>query len=87
MNSTSTIGISEVNFLPIKQNGSHIGFVSFIFEGSFYFSSIAVHVRSNGGIRLVYPRSRNLDIFHPINRVTGVTIEKEIENQIKDLIN
>jgi hypothetical protein len=74
--------ISELNFVPIKPTKGHIGFVSFIINDLIYVSSIAVHTRPDGSIRLVYPRIRNLDVFHPINREFGVAIENAVGKQV-----
>lgn len=74
--------VSEINIVPIKPKNGHIAFVSFILFEKLYINSVAVYTRYGGGIRLVYPRKKNLDVCHPINYEFGDAIEKEVLMEI-----
>jgi len=73
---------SEINIVPIKPKNGHVAFVSFILFEKLYISSVAVYTRFGGGIRLVYPRKKNLDVCYPINHEFGDAIEQEILMEI-----
>lgn len=74
--------VSEINIVPIKPKNGHIAFVSFILFEKLYINSVAVYTRFGGGIRLVYPRKKNLDVCHPINHEFGDAIENEVLMEI-----
>lgn len=76
---------SEINIVPIKPKNGHIAFVSIVLFGQLYINSIAVYTRFGGGIRLVYPRKKNIDICHPINNTFGEKIENEVLIEIMKL--
>ena len=78
--------IDEINFIPIKPNNGHIGFVSFLY-GEFYMGSIAVHTKSSGGIRLVYPMSNGINTYHPISKETGYEIERLVNKRCEEVMN
>lgn len=74
--------ISEVQIIPVKPKDGLIGFASFVYDNSFYFGSIGIYTRPDGGYRLTYPTrpssNGNFNIFHPINRIIADDIEKVI---------
>lgn len=70
--------VSEINIIPIKPHNGHVAFVSFVLFEKLYINSVAIYTRFGGGIRLVYPRRRNLDICHPVNREFGDAIEQAV---------
>jgi DNA-binding cell septation regulator SpoVG len=71
--------ITEINIVPIKPNRGLVAFASCIYDNLFYFGSIAVYTRFDGGIRLVYPKTNGMDTYHPIIKEIGDEIEQEIE--------
>lgn len=70
--------LSEINIVPIRPKNGHVAFVSFVLLGNLYINSVAVYTRFGGGIRLVYPRKKNLDVCYPINHEFGERIEHEV---------
>jgi stage V sporulation protein G len=87
---TNEVKISEFQFIPVKPQDGLIGFVSFVLDGKYYLSSVAVYTRLDGGsFRLVYPSKklgeRNINIFHPIDSDTGTKIEKFVNEKVKNI--
>ena len=81
--------ISEVQVTPVKANEGLVGFASFVYNNSFYFGSIGIYTRPQGGYRLTYPTRKgsngNFNIFHPINRDVAEEIEKVIISKFEDV--
>lgn len=81
--------ISEVQITPIKANEGLVGFASFVYNDSFYFGSIGIYTRPQGGYRLTYPTRKgangNFNIFHPINREVSEQIEKVIISKFENV--
>lgn len=82
--------ITEVQIYPIKPNDGLIGFASVILDGKVYLGSIGIYRKINGeGFRLTYPTKKvgekNLNIFHPISRETGLAIEKAIIQKAEEI--
>ena len=82
--------ISEVQIIPVKPQDGLIAFVSFVLDESVYLGSIAVLTRPEGGYRLVYPTkkvgTKNINIFHPINKEFAQSIEKEVISKFEDVM-
>lgn len=74
--------VSEVSIVPIKPRYGHIAFASFVLFDSLYVNSVAVYTRLQGGIRLVYPRKKNMDVCHPIKHELGVMIEEAVQEEM-----
>lgn len=72
------VTISDIRFTPVESSLGHIGFVSFVFNGNLFLSSIAVYTRPGGGFRLVFPRVKNINVFYPINKNVYIQLETEI---------
>lgn len=83
--------ISEIQIIPIKPQNGLVAFASFVWDKKFYFGSIGIMTRLQGGYRLVYPTKkvadRNFNIFYPINRETAQLIESEVVKQFEKLMN
>jgi DNA-binding cell septation regulator SpoVG len=83
--------ISEIQIVPIKPNNGLIGFVSFVLNNSLYLGSIGIYTRPQGGYRLTYPTkatgTRNINIFHPINKEFAETIEKAVIKKFEEVMN
>lgn len=75
--------VSEINIVMIKPKYGHIAFASFVLFEMLYISSVAIYTRPGGGIRLVYPRKKNLDVCHPIKHELGVRIEESILSEMQ----
>ena len=72
------ITISEINVVPVKPKDGLLGFCSFILNDSFYIGSVAIFSKREGGIRLVYPKKKEIHCFHPINKEVGHYITNKI---------
>jgi DNA-binding cell septation regulator SpoVG len=82
--------VSEVNIFPIKPCDGLVAFASVVLDGKLFLGSIGVHKRLDGhGYRLTYPTkkigTRELDVYHPINRATGRAIEEAITEKCSEL--
>lgn len=83
--------ITEVQLTPIKPKDGLVAFASVVIDNNLYLGSIGVYARLNGkGYRITYPKkltaNKDLDIYHPINRVAGQLIEKAITNKATQLL-
>ncbi len=84
--------ISEIDYKPIKPNKGLVGFVSFLYDNSFYMGSIGVHTLLNPTAerlyRLTYPTDNNTkqNYYHPINKEIAQIIDKEINCYIENLL-
>lgn len=81
--------ISEVQITPIKASEGLVGFASLVYNECFYFGSIGIYTRPQGGYRLTYPTRKgaggNFNIFHPINKETAEEIEKVIISKFENV--
>lgn len=81
--------LSEIQIVPVKPQNGLIGFASLVFENAFYFSSIGIYTRPQGGYRLTYPTrkalSTSLPIFHPINKEMTALIEQAVTAKFEQL--
>ena len=75
--------IDEIQIVPIKPKFGHIAFASFVLFDSIYLSSVAIYTRPYGGIRLVYPRTKNVDLCHPIRQDIGDEIERAVLDEMQ----
>ena len=82
--------ISEIQIIPIKPQDGLVAFASFVLDNNLYLSSIGIITRPEGGYRLVYPTKkvgiRNINIFHPINKIFAEFIEKEVIGKFEDVM-
>lgn len=66
-----------------------MGFASFVFDGCFYFGSIGIYTRPQGGYRLTYPTRKgitgSLNLYHPINREVAQEIEQEVISKFEEV--
>lgn len=78
--------VSEIRFIPIKPNGSHYGFVDFLYDGNILLKDIAVHKKREGGYRLVYPKHKisEREYVRPQNKATQQTIDAAITAFIRE---
>lgn len=75
--------VSEVHIVPIKAVDGLVAFASCVFNGQLYLGSLGVHRYLDGtGYRITYPTkrigSRELNYYHPLNKVAGKAIEQAI---------
>lgn len=82
--------ITEVQIVPVKPNNGLVGFASLVVDGKLYLGSIAIFTKINGdGYRITFPTktagSRELQIFHPINKEIYEAIESAVLTAAKNL--
>jgi DNA-binding cell septation regulator SpoVG len=74
--------ITDIQIVPIKPKNGLVGFVSLIFDNSFYFGNIGIRTRISGGFRLSYPTrmvgTASVPIYHPLNKEISDMIEQEV---------
>jgi len=74
--------VTEIQIIPVKPKDGLVAFASFVFDNTFYFSSIGIYTRPHGGYRLTYPTrkslAQSLSIYHPINKEAAHLIERAV---------
>jgi stage V sporulation protein G len=82
--------VTEVQIIPVKPKDGLVAFASFVFDDSFYFASIGIYTRPQGGHRLTYPTRKtattSLPIFHPINKDIAKAIEDVVVGKYEAII-
>lgn len=82
--------ISEVNIVPVKPSSGLVAFASIVVDGNLYLNSIAIYVRMDGSLRLLYPTKktgeRSMHIFHPINWEASKIIERAVFEKYNELL-
>jgi len=83
--------ISEIQIIPIKANNGMVAFGSVVINDSLYLASIGIHKKKDGsGYRITYPTKkigdREMNIYHPINKVTSALIESAIILKTKEIL-
>jgi|SRR3989344_1411565 len=82
--------ISEIQIVPIKPKDGLIAFASFVLDGKYHVSGVAIFTRlGKSGYRLVYPSrkvgDKNINLFYPINQFIGKFIEDAISEKVDQL--
>lgn len=77
--------ISEVQIYPTKPTNGLVGFASFVYNNEFYFGSIGIYTKPQGGYRLTYPTKNNFNLFHPINKRIAGQIEKAVISKFEEV--
>lgn len=80
--------VTEIQVIPIKPNNGLVGFASLIFDDKLYLGSIGIYTKPNGGYRVTYPTKgggNSVNIYHPINRATGETIESAVISKFEEV--
>ena len=86
------IKISEISIVPMKPQGSFLGFVGFVIDGIFYVGGVGIHSDApKRSIRLVYPSKKlqngqEIPLFHPIGRAVGDFIQQAVIAEWERLI-
>lgn len=87
-----SVKISEVTFLPLPISGKGlIGFAACVFDSKLKLDGIAVYTSPDGSdFRLVFPRlplpyGREINVFYPIDKETGLDLKLAIVNKIKGI--
>ena len=82
--------ITEVNIIPIKPKEGLVAIASCVINNEFYLGSIGIYTKLKGGYRLTYPNKKSgnstINIFHPIEKELGDTIENAIIQEYENLI-
>ena len=83
--------VSDIQIIPIKPKDGLVGFASFVFNDNFYFGSIGIYTRPQGGFRLTYPTrkisNQNISIYHPINKNIANLIDQAIIKKFEEIVN
>ena len=81
--------VTEVQIIPIKPRDGLVALANLVFDNSFYFASIGIYTRPQGGYRLTYPTRKStikcLPIFHPINKDVASMIEEAVIRKHEEL--
>ncbi len=82
--------VSEIQIIPVKPKNGLVAFASFIFDNSFYFTSIGIYTRPHGGHRLTYPTRKtpnsSVSLFHPINKEIANQIETAVVEKYEEIV-
>jgi len=84
--------ISETTFSPIKPSPKGlVGFSSVLFNGMLCLNSIAVYVRPNGELRLVFPtkvlaNAKEISMYYPVTRECYDAIKHEIVRKYDEVM-
>ncbi len=85
--------ISEIQIIPVKPKDGLVAFSSCVINNQFYLGNIAIYTSpsSTEGLRITYPtkvlkNGTKLSIIHPINRETGLIIQRKIVREYLKLI-
>lgn len=85
------MNITEVNITPVKPFNGLVAFASIVVDTNLYLNSIAIYVRMDGSLRLLYPTKKtgeySINVFHPINRGASAQIEAAIFEKYNELLN
>lgn len=79
--------ISEIEIIPVKPNNGLIGFASFVYNQDFFFGSIGIYTKPQGGYRLTYPTKNNFNLFHPINKDLARQVEQTVISKFEEVMN
>lgn len=83
--------ITEIQITPIKPKDGLVAFTSFVLDDSLFLGSISIATKLQGGYRLIYPTkrvgSRNINVFHPINKPFAEIIENEVIKKFEEVMN
>ena len=83
--------ITDVEIIPFRPKKGHLGFASFVINGQFYISDVAIFSRLEGGIRLGYPVKRlanghTVDIFKPLSKEVDKPAESAVAIKYQELL-
>ena len=81
------IQISEIKIDFINPCEGIVAFASVVINDAICLSSIAIHKKLNAeGYRITYPSKGKFSIFYPINKETGLAIERAILNKLNEVM-
>ena len=85
------MNITEVQLVPIKPKDGLVAFASVVIDHGIYLGSIGVHTRADGtGYRITYPKklvsTKQIDIYHPISKSVGQSIERAVITRAQQLL-
>lgn len=83
--------ISEISIDLVKPKDGLVAFASLVIEDAIYLGNIGVIKRlEEESYRLVYPTrkvgEKNFNIYYPINKESGLKIEKAVNNRLKEVL-
>jgi len=81
--------VKDIQIIPVKPNNGLVGFANFVFQDSFFLSSVGVYTRPKGGYRLTYPTRKtsgeNIPIYYPINKEVARVIEEAVGTKFEKI--
>jgi DNA-binding cell septation regulator SpoVG len=82
--------VTEIQIIPVKPKDGLVAFASFTYDYAFYFSSIGIYTRPQGGYRLTYPTRKtpnsSISLFHPINKEIAQQIEAVVVSKYENIV-
>jgi len=82
--------VTDIQIIPVRPKDGLVAFASLVFDHSFYFSSIGIYTRPQGGYRLTYPTRKSpinsFNVFHPINKEIADAIETVVISKYESII-
>lgn len=86
--------ISDVQVVPVKPQNGLVAFISFVLNEQIYLGNLGLYTSFSSpyGFRLVYPTRKlqsgvKLSLVHPISKIVGATIEKQVVDEYQKIIN
>lgn len=81
--------VTDIQIIPLRPQNGHVGLANFVYDNSFYFTSIGIYTRPQGGYRLTYPTrkssSSSLAIFYPIHKEIASMIERAVISKFEEV--
>jgi DNA-binding cell septation regulator SpoVG len=89
----NSLGISEIQIIPVKPRDGLVAFASCVINQSLYIGNIAIYSSpaSESGFRLVYPskvlvNGKEINCVHPINREAGEILSAAIVGRFIEIV-
>ncbi len=87
------IEVSEIQIIPIKPKEGLVAFASCVINNQFFIGNLTIHssLSTSDGFRVVYPtkvlhNGVSLSIVYPINKETGVIIQRRLVEEYLKLV-
>ncbi len=78
--------VSQINISRVKDSNGLIGFANFILDDKLFVGNVGIFTRLDGqGIRLSFPKTRELHSVHPITKDLGQKITEAVQQRYYDL--
>lgn len=87
------IVVSEIQIIPVKPKEGLVAFASCVINNQFFIGNLTIHssFSASDGFRVVYPtkvlhNGTSLNIVYPINKETGVIIQRRLVEEYLKLV-